>query len=128
MQRERLVQSIVTLSICASSVSAMASTDQVPFERQPPAYEIRADRDVLPRLSDPRASPPPRKNLFGRLFEVPGTAKARRSTGETKPKVVCGMTIMPGDPNTDPGIHRNAPESETTFTIRAVQPPVCWPE
>ena len=47
-----------------------------------------------------------------------------------KPRVVCGMTLIPGDPTIDPGIvvkpdPRQA-GNPTKYTIRPVQPTICW--
>jgi len=46
-----------------------------------------------------------------------------------KPRVVCGMTLVPGDPKIDPGIalkrRPEGPGSETKYTIRTVQPSIC---
>jgi hypothetical protein len=45
-----------------------------------------------------------------------------------QPTVVCGMTVIPADPSIDPGIRFTPPKDTTTFTIRAVQPELCWSE
>lgn len=43
-----------------------------------------------------------------------------------KPKVVCGMTIIPADPAIDPKM-AIAPkrDSNLKYTIRAIEPPIC---
>ena len=47
-----------------------------------------------------------------------------------KPRVVCGMTLIPAPPDVDPKIadQREAekPKTPTTYTIRPVQPSICW--
>ena len=47
-----------------------------------------------------------------------------------KPRVVCGMTLIPAPPGVDPKIadQREAekPKTSTTYTIRPVQPSICW--
>ena len=47
-----------------------------------------------------------------------------------KPRVVCGMTLIPAPPGVDPKIadQREAekPKTPTTYTIRPVQPSICW--
>jgi hypothetical protein len=42
-----------------------------------------------------------------------------------KASVVCGMTLIPGDPKIDPKIRANVPDRGVVFTMRAVQPTVC---
>jgi hypothetical protein len=42
-----------------------------------------------------------------------------------KPTVVCGMTLLPADPATDPGIRRVAPTDGQQFTMRSIDPGVC---
>ena len=46
-----------------------------------------------------------------------------------KPRVVCGMTLIPGNPYVDPKIgQKDDPEklkNPTTYTIRPVQPSIC---
>jgi hypothetical protein len=47
-----------------------------------------------------------------------------------KPRVVCGMTLIPAPPGVDPkiGDQREAekPKTPTRYTIRPVQPSICW--
>jgi hypothetical protein len=50
-------------------------------------------------------------------------AAARLDFGES-PRVVCGMTILPVDPSTDPRMVK-APPADTRFVIRAIKPPLC---
>jgi hypothetical protein len=39
--------------------------------------------------------------------------------------VVCGLTLIPADPNFDPSIRRGGPERGRKFTMRLVEPEVC---
>ena len=47
-----------------------------------------------------------------------------------KPRVVCGMTLIPAPPGVDPKIASQGPTEQpknpTTYTIRPVQPSICW--
>jgi hypothetical protein len=47
-----------------------------------------------------------------------------------KPRVVCGMTLIPAPPSADPKIAlpepTEKPKNPTTYTIRPVQPSICW--
>lgn len=67
------------------------------------------------------------------LFPVPPTEQPRapnQAVTATKPRVVCGMTLIPVDPKVDPKIAlKGDPENKddgTKYTIRAVQPSICW--
>jgi len=63
-----------------------------------------------------------RRNPYGKLFEVPDL---RPTTPSREPKVVCGMTMIPIDPNIDPKIRVAPQKSDTRYSIRAIPPPVC---
>ena len=42
-----------------------------------------------------------------------------------QPTVVCGLTLIPADPNVDPAIRHEVPEDGSRFLIRSVEPRVC---
>jgi hypothetical protein len=42
-----------------------------------------------------------------------------------QPTVVCGMTLMPADPQHDPGIRRTPPTNGQTFTMKPIVPKDC---
>jgi hypothetical protein len=48
-----------------------------------------------------------------------------RRVAATAPRVVCGMTIIPGDPAVDPGIMARATPSSARPSMRAVEPMIC---
>jgi hypothetical protein len=48
---------------------------------------------------------------------------AERST--PKPSVVCGMTLVPADPATDPKMKAAVPNHGVTFTVQSVPPTMC---
>ena len=64
----------------------------------------------------PKASSPPRF-----LFPTP----APNVRLAPKPTVVCGMTLIPADPNVDPGIRHEVPENGPKFPIGSVDPKIC---
>lgn len=70
-----------------------------------------------------------RANPFRRLFQVPSPQPAPSAQAAApradEPRVVCGMTMIPADPNVDPGIAVRPSADGTRFTIRAVEPPIC---
>jgi hypothetical protein len=51
---------------------------------------------------------------------------------DLKPRVVCGMTLLPAPQGVDPQIASDKREPEkpqdqaTSYTIRPVQPSICW--
>jgi hypothetical protein len=79
---------------------------------------------LLPKANPPGSlfapsSKPPSPPRF--LFPTP-TPDVRLAP---KPTVVCGMTLIPADPNVDPGIRREVPEDGSRFSIRSVDPTIC---
>ena len=46
-------------------------------------------------------------------------------SANTKPRVVCGMTLQDADPNVDRRIQLPKLETNGKFSIRAMQPPIC---
>jgi hypothetical protein len=48
-------------------------------------------------------------------------------TPAAKPKVLCGMTVIPADPSIDPKFTIAPPDRQTKYTIRAIEPPICKP-
>mgnify|MGYP003577147751 CR=1 FL=1 len=78
---------------------------------------------------------PPKAAPFGNVFAPPSKpASPQRFLFPTpapdvrvarKPTVVCGLTLIPGDPNVDPGIRREIPEGGPRFSIGSVDPKLC---
>ncbi len=71
-----------------------------------------------------------RNNPYSKLFQPSDTktpsADAAAAADKGKPRVVCGMTLIPVDPIVDPKMLRVVPQpSDTRYTIRAITPPVC---
>ena len=56
--------------------------------------------------------------------------EALQNLPNLKPRVVCGMTLIPGNPSVDPKIgqkeYQEKPKNPTTYTLRPVQPSICW--
>jgi hypothetical protein len=42
-----------------------------------------------------------------------------------KPEIVCGMTLIPADPNIDAAIRHAVPDNGPAYSIRAVNPTDC---
>ena len=68
---------------------------------------------------------------YSKLFQQPAieqTARAQRrvesAADATKPRVVCGMTLIPA-PNVDPKMVIEPRTDSTRYTIRVIEPPIC---
>ena len=78
---------------------------------------------------------PPKANLFGNQLPAPSKPSspprflfptpAPNVRPAPKSTVVCGMTLIPGDPNIDPGIRHDVPGNGPAFPIGSVDPKVC---
>jgi hypothetical protein len=72
-----------------------------------------------------------RANPYQNLFKPPDLKAAARAeqrdnaTRATEPRVVCGMKVIPADPNIDPKIFVERRADPTRYTMRIVPPPVC---
>lgn len=72
-----------------------------------------------------------RRNPYSRLFGEPQPPSRRvPSTGapveaSTTPVVKCGMTMIPGDPNVDPGIAARTSPPTGQAHSRVVEPTLC---
>jgi len=102
---------IVSLVALVSIGAGSSATAQV---RLSPAQQI------APPTPAPRAQPQTTEPPSGPFFIVP---KQQREA--VKPKVVCGMTVIPADPSIDPKFVIRRPDTATTYTIRTVQPAIC---
>ncbi|HLG57797.1 MAG TPA: hypothetical protein VI485_20805 [Vicinamibacterales bacterium] len=81
----------------------------------------------------PRVQPQPPEPPSSPFFVVPGEPwfpnQTPRAEEAAKPKVVCGMTVIPADPRSDPKFVIPQPRPETGRTIkpmiRTVTPALC---
>jgi hypothetical protein len=117
------MRAFLVSGIVALMSGAVVSADQSPAKPQatPQFGALR-----------PAQSADPYRKLFDvhrKLFDVrePSAAVPKPAPDSSpRPKVVCGMTMIPADPNIDPKMPA-APRSDgTNYTIRAVEPPICW--
>jgi hypothetical protein len=68
----------------------------------------------------------PYKSLFKvATLSPPGTTQST-ANDPSKPTVVCGMTLIPANPNIDPKMNVTPKTDGTRYTIRAIEPPICW--
>lgn len=91
--------------------------------------------------TDVSASPAPtaqsgwqrKSNPYSGLFQPFTPVKPNERTQATppstpaKPRVVCGMTVIPADPSIDPKFTIPPPDRSTKFTMRLIEPPICKP-
>ena len=90
-------------------------------ERSFPVQPFEAPKaPQLPAQQANPATPAPAALLLETLRNLPNR----------KPRVVCGMTLIPANLSVDPKIaqkdDREQPANQTTYTIRPVQPSLCW--
>jgi hypothetical protein len=72
--------------------------------------------------------PPQSVDLLARARAALRTAQQKQllEPSPQKPRVVCGMTIVPADPKIDAAIMHPAPNSDASkFTLQIVTPPAC---
>ena len=94
---------------------------------------------TAPVFGDQLTPPPPTTARFGALrstgqqdpyrdlFTVQRQFKTATAS-IPKPKVVCGMTVIPGDPSVDPKMAVTPKKRDGfEFKMRALEPPVCNP-
>jgi hypothetical protein len=80
------------------------------------------------RLGAPSQTQPakPYKNLFKPTTVLPPVAAQSVAGDPLRPTVVCGMTVIPANPEIDPKMGITPKKSDSTrYTIRAINPPVC---
>ena len=98
-----------------------------------PAEPAAAGNSRPGALTPRAAGAPSAAKVFAKLFRPAPTPVASQSPAQPPstartPKVVCGMTLIPGAAAIDPGIATRTSKSDTRFTIRAIQPTSCWPD
>jgi len=97
---------VAVVHIGSASLAAQQPTDGLPPKASP-----------FGNLFAPSSKPPSPPRY---LFPTP-TFNQRGD----KPTVVCGLTLIPADPNVDPAIRREVPEDGPRFVIRFVDPKLC---
>jgi hypothetical protein len=74
----------------------------------------------------------PSQDPYKKLFEPQTKLLEARTTAALaalapKPKVVCGMTIIPADPKFDPKMAIPRKSDGIDYTLRTIDPPSCNP-
>jgi hypothetical protein len=86
---------------------------------QQPANGLLPKANTFGNLFAPPSKPPSPQRF---LFPTPAPSGVRLAP---KPTVVCGLTLIPADPNVDPAIRHAVPEDGARFAIRSVDPKLC---
>lgn len=111
---------VLTAAMVAMSASGMS--------------QASADLPARPREASVAAHPVATSTTpYSRLFEAtpPVTVNrtaprlGRAKTVPAPPRVVCGLTLIPGNPAIDRGIAAPTKPGETSFAIRSAEPPMC---
>jgi len=71
-----------------------------------------------------KRQPSPYRGLF-QTEDLRATAKKQDAPAAHPPRVVCGMTVIPTDPDIDPKIFVDRKPDGTRYTIRSIAPPIC---
>lgn len=71
---------------------------------------------------------PSESDPYQKLFEPKTSIQPSIEAPASKPKVVCGMTIIPANPTIDPRM-QISPKRDRNLehTIRSIDPPICHP-
>ena len=91
--------------------------------QQPPTGVLPKANTPGTLLASPSKAPSPPRFLFptpNPTIKQPSDARLA-----TNPTVACGLTLIPGDPNVDPGIRHEVPADGPRFVIRSVDPALC---
>jgi hypothetical protein len=102
MRVAAIVVCIAVLHAGSDSIAAQQQSANVFAPRSKPSSPRYLFPTPVPRLTQPSGAPLPQK-----------------------PEVVCGMTLIPADPNIDPGIRQEIPDDGPRFSIRSVDPRIC---
>ncbi len=77
----------------------------------------------------PALAQPSRSNPYRNLFKPRDLKEVARSQPQAMtpdgPRVVCGMTVIPINPDTDPRFVKPIPDSSTHYTMRVIPPAIC---
>ena len=116
-------------AVAAVATSAAVLTAQQRLEPLFPGQRAPKAPSLFPvqPFEVPQVPQSPQAPSHPRMLVIPSNMNALPNL---KPRVVCGMTLIPAPPGVDPKIadQREAekPKTPTTYTIRPVQPSICW--
>jgi hypothetical protein len=113
MRLTAIIAFVAVVHIGSDSIAAQQPANGLPPSANAFVNPFAAKRQPAstPRFLFPTPAPTLQQSRNGRLGQ--------------KPTVVCGLTLIPGDPNVDPAIKREAPDDSSKFSIGSVEPKVC---
>ena len=68
---------------------------------------------------------PAQVNPYKDLFQPQNSPLPAENVDRAKPRVVCGMKLIPADPRIDPRMPVARPPDGIDYRIRAIEPPIC---
>ena len=114
--------------LLATAMRAEPTRAQTPSRAAPGSTSSGSYLNLQPYLAVPpfyvkafprrRAEPRP-------LFQAPLRPDRNAAVDAARPRVVCGMTVVPGNPAVDPGITARMTSPEARPAIRSVVPSIC---
>ena len=117
---------VLLLVLCVGSAAqgqtAPPRSPQTPVIVSGPAQPVQSAKTPFATLFTGGLQPPGRTPVDFVRERVSVTAERRLNPGQ---RVVCGMTIVPVDPEFDAAMPRVVPDRDTAFFIRRVPPQVC---
>ena len=116
-----LFTAVAAVATSAAVLTAQQRLDPLfPGQRAPKAPSLSPMQPSQAPQS-PQATPPPPTRVV---------TSDTNPLANLRPRVVCGMTLIPAPPGVAPKIadQREAekPRNPTAYTIRPVQPSICW--
>jgi hypothetical protein len=118
----RVAPSFAIIVVCLAASSALSAAE--PTERSNP-YVNLFNAQLAPGQSPALPARPVWPVEPEMLSEL--TARARTFSRMQRPAVVCGMTLVPGDPRIDARIFVPAPRRDIKPKMRIVPPATCRP-
>ncbi|HEV8397632.1 MAG TPA: hypothetical protein VGQ37_25290 [Vicinamibacterales bacterium] len=115
MRITAIVAFVAVVHIGSASIAAQQPTDG-----------LRPKGNPLGNLFALSSKPPsPPRFLFPTPTPTPTLNQPSDPRVAAKPTVVCGLTLIPADPNVDRAIRHEVPEDGPRFLIRSVDPRIC---
>jgi len=108
---------MLTLVICAS-LTLPALAQGPPSPARPLGGPTTTPSGSYLNLSPRRTAPP-------RPLARPAALPPPAGPVTARPRVVCGMTLVPGEPTVDPGMTARVTPPFARPAIRAVEPTIC---
>src|SRR5262245_57725655 len=106
-------------------------TQTAPFPQPQVTRPQREPLFPVQRFEAPQAQQPPAQRADPATPTPPALLQeALRNLSNLRPRIVCGMTLIPAKPSIDLKMaqkeNSEKAKNPTTYTIRPVQPSICW--